>query len=102
MTRGRATGYTETDIKRQIKDVLAFNGIFNYPLVQGLRSYRGVPDRVMHLKGKVVYLEVKKPGNRQSENQVKFQAQCQEDGIDYFVVHSPEEVMEIIAEVLRE
>ena len=95
MRRGKA-GYTETDIKGQIKTVLSINGIFNYPLVQGLGSYRGVPDRVLHLNGRVVYLEVKKPGKTLSEHQSAFKAQCEEDGIDYWVVHSPEEVMEKI------
>ncbi len=38
---------TETHIKGQIKDYLAALSIFNFPLVQGLGAYKGVPDRVM-------------------------------------------------------
>ncbi len=82
----------ETHIKGQIKDYLAALSIFNFPLVQGLGAYKGVPDRVMHYRGRVVYLEIKVPGGKMSEHQKTFQAQCVEDKIDYWCVSSTEEL----------
>jgi len=43
----------ETIVKGHVKEYLAIKGIFNYPLVQGLGAYRGVPDRIMHFRGEV-------------------------------------------------
>jgi len=97
--------YSEAEIKRQVKDFLAIKGIFNFPLTQGMASYRGLPDRVMHLKDKdgsrarVVYLEIKREGGKLSEHQLAFKEQCLRDGIDYFVVQKLEDLLEIIEEV---
>ena len=87
---------TETHIKGQIKDYLNYCGIFNYHLLQGMGAYKGVPDRVMHYKGKVIYLEIKKPKGKMSDNQIVFQSQCIEDGIDYWCVNSVEQLGEQI------
>ena len=87
---------TEGDIKSQIKDYLAIKHIFNYPLLQGIGSFKGIPDRIMHLNGKVVYLEIKKPKGKLSPGQVEFKAQCERDNVPYFVVTSLEEVQEIL------
>ena len=51
----------ETDLKSAVKQYLDLKGIFNYHLLQGLGAYKGLPDRVMHYKEKVHYLEIKKP-----------------------------------------
>ncbi len=83
---------TENDIKAQVKDLLAIKGIFNYPLLQGMASYPGLPDRVMHYQGKVVYLEIKRPGGKLSKYQEKFRDQCRADGIPYWVVVDIEEL----------
>ena len=89
---------TETHIKGQIKDYLALRGIFSAPLLQGMGSYRGLPDRLLHLNGEVVYLEIKKPDGKMSEYQLKFQSQCESDGITYWVVESVEELEQRIRE----
>ena len=44
----------------------------------------------------VVYVEVKKPKGRQSENQIKFQKRCDIVGFDYHVVYSVEDVERLI------
>lgn len=93
MNRGLKT-VSETMIKLQIKDYLGYMGIFNYPLLQGMGAYKGVPDRVLHYKGRVIYLEVKKPGGKQSIHQTLFESQCKEDKVDYWLVHSTEELQE--------
>ncbi len=88
----------ERDIKSQVKDYLSIRGIFNFPLVQGMGAYKGVPDRVLHYKGQVVYLEIKRPGGKQSEYQKAFEAQCLADGISYWLITSVDELMEKMEE----
>ena len=44
----------------------------------------------------VVYVEVKKPKGKQSENQIKFQKRCDVVGFDYHVVYSVEDVERLI------
>ena len=91
--------YSETDIKKQIADYLKIRGVFNYPIRQGLGCYPGLPDRVMHVLGRVVYLEVKKAKGTLSDNQKKFRDQCLADGIDYWVIRSVEELDEKLSEI---
>ncbi len=85
---------TETQLKSQLKDVLAIHRIFSWPVTAGIASYKGAPDRVLHLgpgKG-VAYLEAKLPNGRQSEHQKAFDNQCAVDGVPYLLVHSVEEL----------
>jgi len=86
---------TETQIKRQIKDYLKIKGYFWYWLVQGLGSFRGLPDLVVHDKV-VVYLEVKTEKGKLSVYQQAFKKECEESNIEYYVVRSVEDVMEIL------
>ena len=83
---------SENDIKRQIKDFLKLKHIFCYHLLQGLGAYPGLPDMVAHIKGRVVYIEVKTKRGKLSLAQGFFQAECEEDGVDYWVAR---DVMDI-------
>lgn len=87
---------SETNIKGQTRDYLSIKGIFNYPLLQGVASYKGLPDRVMHLNGQVHYLEIKRPTGKLSSAQEEFQQQCQADGIPYHVIRCIEELQKIV------
>jgi len=88
----RSGKVTETHIKGAVKDYLAAHNIFNYHVLQGMGAYKGVPDRIAHFKGRVVYLEIKTPTGKLSEHQLAFQQQCLEDGIDYWVIRSIEDL----------
>ena len=83
---------TESMIKSQIKDYLALKGIFNYHNLQGIGSYKGIPDRIMHYRGRVVYLEIKTPTGKLSEHQEAFRRQCLEDKVAYWVIRSIEDL----------
>lgn len=85
---------SETNIKKNIKGLLDQLGIFNYHRLAGLACYPGLPDRVIHYKGKVIYIEVKKPNGKLSPAQLEFAAQCIVDQIDYWVIHSVDELIE--------
>lgn len=87
---------SETDIKHQVIDYLRAKGIFNFGLLQGVGSFKGLPDRVMHYGGKVYYLEIKRPKGILSDHQREFRDQCARDFIDYVVIRSYDEVMAFI------
>ena len=78
----------ETDLKLVVKQYLDIKGIFNYHLLQGLGAYKGLPDRVAHINGKVVYLEIKKLKGKLSPHQKVFFEQCMIDDVDYAVIRS--------------
>ena len=86
----------ESDIKQQVKDYLAIKGIFNFPLLQGLGSAKGLPDRVMHYKEKVHYLEIKKPKGKLSLGQQDFGEQCAYDDIDYVIIRSLDDLIDYL------
>ena len=86
----------ESDLKSTIKGYLLVRGIFNYHLLQGMGSYKGLPDMEMHYKGEVHYLEIKLPKGVLSEWQKNFQAQCKQDRVHYHVIRSLEDLLDII------
>lgn len=86
----------ETSLKSVVKDYLTLKRIFSYPIMQGLGSEPGLPDRVMHFRNKVHYLEVKRLRGKLSSTQLEFQAQCWADGIPYHVIRSLEDLQTIV------
>ncbi len=87
---------TENDIKRQVKDYLSIKGYFHFHILQGLGAFKGIPDRVAIKDGRVIFLEMKAPGKRQSEHQKKFQDRIEKTGGEYHVISSLEEIMKIL------
>jgi len=87
---------SETDIRRQIQDYLRLTGWFVYYNLQGLGSYPGLSDLVAVKGGKVVHIEVKRPGGHQSENQKRFQANLEAAGGAYVVAKSVEDVEHLL------
>ena len=77
---------TENNVKRLVKDYLDIKGYFHFPILQGLGAYKGIPDRVAVKNGKTIYIEVKKPGGKQSEHQVEFQADMERVGGEYILI----------------
>ena len=89
---------TEGQIKGQIKAYLAVRHIFNYHNLQALGSYKGLPDRTMQLNGKVVYLEIKKPGAELTPSELAFQEQCERDRVPYWVIRDVDELIKRLEE----
>ena len=87
---------TETQLKGQIKDYLNVMGIFSYPLLQGLACYPGVPDRIMHYRGSVIYLELKTATGKLSAAQQAFKEQCEKDKIPYHIIRNLEDLEAIL------
>ena len=86
----------ETSLKSVIKEYLAIRGVFSYPVLQGIGSFKGLPDRVMHFEGRVHYLEIKRLKGKLSIHQEAFKDRCSADGIHYHIIKSLEDLMEII------
>jgi len=77
---------TENNVKRLVKDYLDIKGYFHFPILQGLGAYKGIPDRMAVKNGKTIYIEVKKPGGKLTENQVEFQADMERAGGEYVLI----------------
>ena len=58
-------------------------------------QWTGLPDLLAFVP-EMIFLEVKRPTGKQSPNQKDFQELCKKAGQPYYVVHSIEEVQEII------
>ncbi len=78
----------ETDVRKAIKDYLEMCGWFVYHNMAGLGSYPGLSDLVAVKGGRVVHVEVKKPGGRQSERQAAFQRKLEAAGGEYVLAYS--------------
>jgi len=89
---------TESDIKNQVKDYFSLKGWFHFPLTAGMGSYKGVPDRIAAKDGRVLFIEVKRPRGKQSENQREFQANIEGAGGEYILVRCLEDLIEGIKE----
>jgi hypothetical protein len=85
---------TEKEIKRSIRRYLDMRGIFNWNQWQGQMSVKGVPDIVGILPGggRILAIEVKRPGGKASEAQAKFIESINKSGGVAFVASSVEEV----------
>lgn len=87
---------TENDVKRQIKDYLSIKGYFHFHIFQGLGSYKGIVDRIAVKNGRVLFIEVKKPGGTLSDEQKEFRTNMKKAGGEYHVVRSLEEIIKIL------
>lgn len=82
----------ESDIRRQIQDYLRWTGWTVLYHLQGLGSMRGMSDLQALKDGRAVFIEVKRPGGRQSEAQKKFQELVEAAGFEYVLAKSVEDV----------
>lgn len=87
---------SENDIKRQVKNYLNIKGWFNFHILQGIGAFKGIPDRIAIKNGRVILLEIKKPGGKLSEHQQRFKESMERAGGEYYVVRSLEEIMKIL------
>jgi len=88
----------ETIIKHQIKDYLNLCRVFWFPLLQGLGSYKGLPDIFLAYNGKVIACEIKKKKGFLSPFQFKFKQNWEASGNRYLVARSVEDVEKLLKE----
>ena len=82
----------ETALKSAIKSYLQWNGWFVWHSLQGLGCYPGVADLTAIKEGRVLFIEVKTPRGRQSENQILFGNDVRTHGGTYKVVRSLDDI----------
>lgn len=88
---------TEKDVRRVCRDYLRIKGWFVFHLLQGLGCYPGLTDLVAIKNGRILFIEIKRPGKSvQSERQKKFQADIKAYGGEYYLVKCLEDLVEII------
>uniref|UniRef100_A0A6H1ZA54 Putative VRR-NUC domain-containing protein n=1 Tax=viral metagenome TaxID=1070528 RepID=A0A6H1ZA54_9ZZZZ len=84
----------ETAIKNSIKSYLNLKGYFFYHNLQGLGSARGLADLTILKDGKVYWVEVKRPGGKQSDYQKLFQQHIEDEGGIYIVATSVQDLID--------
>ena len=87
---------SEVDIKNQVKDYLSLKGYFHFHILQGLGAFKGIPDRIAVKDGRVLFIEVKKPGGKQSMDQVIFQNEIGIAGGEYILITCFEDLIDKI------
>jgi hypothetical protein len=86
------TGHKESDIQKNIKSILEWNGWFVVKIHQSLGSYKGIADLYAIKNGRQVWIEVKTASGIQSEHQLRFQASIEQQGGCYLLARSVEDV----------
>ena len=92
----RLKAISENLIKRQVKDYLDLKGYFHFYLLAGIGAFLGAPDIIAIKNNRVLFLEIKRPGGKQSEHQRKFQLNIEGQGGEYYIVESLEDLVQII------
>ena len=87
---------SENDVKRQVKDYLSIKRYYHFPILQGLGAKRGIPDIIAIKNNRVLFLECKRPGGKQSEYQKQFQADIEGHDGEYYTVKSLDDLLKII------
>lgn len=84
----------ESEIRKSIQRYLDLRGIFNWRQWQGQFSVKGVPDIVGILpgSGKILGIEVKRPGGKPSDAQIAFIEHINRSGGVAFFATSVEDV----------
>jgi len=85
----------ETLIMRQIKQYMEYRGFFVYRNHQSLGSYPGIPDLTALKNGRVVWIEVKRPGGKISDHQLAFAARVDEQKCEWYCLYSLDDAMEV-------
>jgi hypothetical protein len=99
---------SETEIQREILDYLEWMGIFYWRnFTQGVRTAggrtknknKGAPDifALEPTSGKLIGIEVKKPGGRVSHEQLEWMTKAAKNGALCFIAESVEDVREQFA-----
>ena len=92
----RLKAISENLVKRQVKDYLDLKGYFHFYLLAGIGAFLGAPDIIAIKNNRVLFLEIKRSGGKQSEHQRKFQLNIEGQGGEYYIVEKLEDLIQII------
>jgi hypothetical protein len=85
---------SEAVVLQQSRDYLRALGWFVLRIQQGMGCHKGVSDLVAIKGGRTVWIECKATKGKQSEYQRVFQEAVEDNGGDYWLVHSLDELIE--------
>ena len=85
----------ESDIRKQIRDYLRLKGWYVMYFLAGLGAFPGLSDMAVIKEGRVLWVEIKKSGGKQSEKQIEFQRQIEAHGGTYIIATSIDDLEEI-------
>ena len=88
----KAPPVKESDIQRQIKEYLQWQGWYVVKIHQSLGSHKGIADLYAIREGRSVWIEVKTAIGRLSKDQEKYRAEIEAQGGEYYVMRSVEDV----------
>lgn len=86
----------ETKIKKEIKQWLNLFNWFCFPILQGMGAYKGISDIIAIKKGVVLFIEVKTPTGKQSDNQKAFEDMIKNSGGHYLIARNYHDVEDYI------
>lgn len=89
----------ESDILRDVRQALRFDGWDVTRHQQGLGSRRGFPDLTAMKDGKTLYIEIKTTSGKQSPYQVEFEKICKDHGCTYIVARSVDDIKQYLTTV---
>ena len=87
---------TENDVKKQIKQYLTLMEWFYFHILQGLGAFIGIPDRIAIKNGRVLFLEIKKPGGKLSPGQIIFRDMILSHGGEYYRIDNLDDLISAI------
>lgn len=65
-------------------------------ILKGMGVLAGVADLEIVHQGRCYFMELKRPGEGQTDEQIEFERRCQDTGVPYAVVTSFEEALECV------
>ena len=87
---------SENDVKKQAKQYLTLMGWFHFHILQGLGAFIGIPDIIALKAGRVLFLEIKKPGGKLSPGQIIFRDMILSHRGEYYKIDGLDRLIDII------
>ena len=82
----------ETAVKKEIKDWLNIKGWFNFPILQGLGSYKGIADKITIKNGIVLFVEAKSETGKLTPDEENFRNDIISNGGHYVIARGYEDI----------
>jgi len=79
-----------------VKDYLDIMGWYSFPILQGLGSFDGIPDRIAIKNGRTIYIECKSPTGTQRPAQIEFERNINYQKGEYLLIDNLDELIKII------
>ena len=82
----------ETIVKNEVKDWLNIKGWFNFPILQGLGSYKGISDKIAVKDGIVLFIETKSEKGKLTPDEEQFMRDIVEHGGHHIIARGYEDI----------